>query len=91
MCDRSIKIFFFLFLNLYLLVLLLSIDLCWKYLTTIFLIYILDIYLQMFVFYAEFRLWQAKFHIHRKVRFHTCIKYPNSKRRYQDNIKVEDI
>ena len=38
------------------------------YLATIFLIYILDIYSQRFVFCADFPLWQAKFHIHTKVR-----------------------
>jgi hypothetical protein len=32
------------------------------------LIFILDICLQMFVFYVEFRLWQAKFHTHTKVQ-----------------------
>jgi hypothetical protein len=40
-------------------------------------IYILDICSKRFVFYAEFRLWQAKFHTHTKVQIsHTGIKYP---------------
>jgi len=37
-------------------------------LATIFLVYILNTYSQRFVFYAEFRLWQAKFHIHTTVQ-----------------------
>jgi len=37
-------------------------------LATIFLVYILGIYSQRFVFYAEFRLWQDKFHIHTTVQ-----------------------